>query len=153
MDSVVIEPLDVGELMAKTLRGTVIANEGIREGVTEWIDSVLHDVAHHRRQVAVARFHNNIAGYMILKPWDQKISSIWVDPRFRGLGLGQRLYGMGVVQLGTPYPHTVFLHDMLSEMAPLMKTYALELDDSGPLLVLNPSDSEGWAHGGGPRRV
>jgi hypothetical protein len=146
IDSLVFEPLNQSDSIVQALRRVAIECESVREGVEPWIDSVIRDAADHRRQVSVARFHRTLAGYLILKPWEQKISSIYVEKKFRGWGIGQRLYGMGLVQLGVTYPYIAFVHDMLDELKPLVRAYSLVLDDSGPLAVINPGDDVVWAH-------
>jgi hypothetical protein len=86
IDSLVFEPLNTATAHAQAMRRMAIECESVREGVAAWIDNVIRDAADHRRQVTVVRFHRTLAGYMILKPWEQKISSIWVETKFRDWG-------------------------------------------------------------------
>jgi hypothetical protein len=145
IDTLVFEqPLQGSEIIAE-VRKMVLLAEAKREGVQAWIDAVLHEVFNLERMLFVARFHRILAGYMILKPRDQKISTIWVEPKFRGWGIAQKFYGMGFVNLGIGNPYTAFVPDMLAEMRPLAAAYSLVLDDIGPLCVLNPDDREPWA--------
>ena len=142
--SLSFEALDTSDILATTACRIAIESEAVREGVGSWMDSVLHDVANHRRHLFIAHANRTLAGYMILKPWDQKISSIWVDKNFRGWGVGQKFYGMGVVNLSVSFPYTAFVHDMRDEMMPLVHAYSLVLDDTGPLIILNPGEDADW---------
>jgi hypothetical protein len=145
INSLVYEQLLPGDPMMAKVRDMALVTEAERENVRPWIDTIVREQADGHRPVFIARLFHNLVGYMILKPRDQKISSIWVDRKFRGAGIAQRLYGMGFVNLGVSNPYTAFIADMIDEMRPLAQTYALVLDDLGPVCVLNPDDREPWA--------
>lgn len=114
--------------------------ETSRDDAAMWFEAVINQMAMGARQIFAPRYGKLTVGYMILKPSENKISSIYVDPAHRGKRAAEGLYGLGVVSLGTPYPYTVFVHDMLSEFQALIRANQLVLDDTGPLCVLNPGD-------------
>jgi hypothetical protein len=124
----------------------LLASESMRDDAAIWFDVVIDQVAMGQRQLFAAKYGKQVVGYMILKPQERKISSIFVDRTHRGKRVAESLYGMGVVSLGTPYPYTAFVHDMADEFRSLIKAHGLVLDDTGPLCVLNPGDdvAENW---------
>jgi hypothetical protein len=144
-NSFTYEQMMPGDAMLRQVRAMVLTAEADREGVSPWIDAVIHEIADRQRIVFVARRLHALAGYMILKPRDHKISSIWVEKNFRGLGVGQKFYGIGFVNLGVSNPYTAFMPDMIEEMRPIARAYALVLDDLGAMCVINPDDHEPWA--------
>ncbi|MSO99291.1 MAG: hypothetical protein EXR11_13935 [Rhodospirillaceae bacterium] len=96
IDTLVFEqPLQGSDMIAE-VRKIVLLAEAKREGVEAWIDAVLHEVFNHERMLFVARFHRILVGYMILKPRDQKISTIWVESKFRGWGHRAKILRHGV---------------------------------------------------------
>lgn len=145
IDTLIFEQLQQGDILVNQFRTIVLEAERERELVTGWIEAVLNEISGGLRLVFIARQNRIIVGYSILKPREQKISSLWVDQKFRNWGIGQKLYGMGIVNLGTSNPYTAFVSDMLEEMRPIARTYHLVLDEIGPLCVLNPGDDEPWA--------
>lgn len=116
--------------------------EAVREDVEIWFDVVVEQSAQGQRPLYAVRFGKRVVGYMILKPWDHKISSIFIEPGHRGKGCAETLYGMGAVSLGTPQPYTAFVPEMTPEFRHLIQTQCLVLDDTGPLHVLNPGDGQ-----------
>ena len=145
IDTLAFEPLNSSDAMAESVKQMAIESEAVREGVESWINSVIRELDDQQRFVFIARLHRTLVGYVILKPREQKISSIWVDKRFRGWGVGQKFYGLGFIHLAVSNPYTAFVPEMLPEFSTLIKTNALVLDDCGPLYVINPGDSETWA--------
>ncbi len=129
------------------LRAKVLEVESTRESVEPWIDAVLQEIEYAQRLVFIARTRFDIIAYMILKPRDHKISSIWVDQDFRECGIGAKFYGMGVVNLGVSTPFTAFMPAMLGEMRPLARTYSLTIDDLCSPCILNPDSRDQWTTG------
>ena len=127
------------------LREKVLSVEANRECVEPWIDAVLQEIDYAERLVFIARTRFDIVAYMILKPRDHKISSIWVDPDYRSCGIGAKFYGMGVVNLGVSAPFTAFMPEMLNEMRPLARTYSLTIDDLCSPCILNPDARDPWS--------
>jgi|GEM_PF-6837452 len=145
LSSITFEQLLPGDAMVRTFRAMVLTAEAEREQVEPWIDAVISELDDRRRLVFIAKQYRSLVGYMILKPREQKISTIWVEPKFRRIGLGAKFYGLGFVNLGVTNPYTAFMPDMVEEMRPLARSYNLVLDDMGPLAVINPGDAEPWA--------
>jgi GNAT superfamily N-acetyltransferase len=141
-----IEQIFPGDELFGDIGKLLIATEAMRDSVDIWWRVVEAECSSWRRQMFASRLGRMIAGYMILKPRDAKISTLYVAPEFRGQGVGEALYGLGVVNLGTPYPYTVFLHDLRGEFARIVKANYLVMDDSGPLCVLNPGNDDEWAN-------
>lgn len=147
--SIAIEQVFAGYQAVDEVKALLLASESVREDIAIWFDVVIEQVARAERQLFVAKYGRLVVGYMILKPQERKISSIYVERAHRGKRVAEALYGMGVVSLGTPYPYTAFVHDMIDEFRGLVKVNRLVLDDTGPLCVLNPGDgiTEEWGRG------
>jgi GNAT superfamily N-acetyltransferase len=141
-----IEQIFPGDELFADIGKILVATEALRDSVDIWWSVVERDCASGQRQLFASRLGRMVAGYMILKPRDAKISTLYVAPEFRGQGVGEALYGMGIVNLGTPYPYTVFLHDLRAEFVRVIKVNNLVMDDSGPLCVLNPGNDDEWAN-------
>lgn len=145
-NSIAIEQIFAGDPAIDEVKAILMSSEGVREDIEIWFDILIEQVARAERQLFVAKFGRLVVGYMILKPQDRKISSIFIERAQRGKRVAEALYGMGVVSLGTPYPYTAFVHDMIDEFRSLIKVNRLVFDDTGPFCVLNPGDGmqETW---------
>ncbi|MDX2142842.1 MAG: GNAT family N-acetyltransferase [Rhodospirillaceae bacterium] len=141
-----IEQIFPGNELFADIGKVLIATEAMRDSVGVWWNVVEAECSSGQRQLFASRLGRMIAGYMLLKSRDAKISTLYVAPEFRNQGIGEALYGMGVVNLGTPYPYTVFLHDVRGEFTRIIKANSLVMDDSGPLCVLNPGNDDEWAN-------
>jgi GNAT superfamily N-acetyltransferase len=141
-----IEQIFPGDELFADIGKLLIATESMRDSVELWWDVIARECNAGQRQLYASRLGRMIAGYMVLKPRDAKISALYVAPEFRNQGVGEALYGMGVVNLGTPYPYTVFVHDVRVEFTRMIKAHYLTMDDSGPLCVLNPGEDHEWTN-------
>ncbi|MDX2224248.1 MAG: hypothetical protein SFV21_15975 [Rhodospirillaceae bacterium] len=142
-----IEQVFAGDSAISEIRAMLLQAEAARDDVAVWFDVVVADNAQGRRPIFVTRYGKRVTGYMILKPKDHKISSIFVEVGQRGKGIAEAMYGVAVVNLCTPQPYTAFVPEMVGEFSRLIRSHNLVLDDTGPLFVLNPGDghAETWA--------
>ena len=145
LSRVTTEPLTTSDLSAANFRRIAIAAEVEREETEKWIDRVFDDVSYCRSQIILMRHLRQLCGYVILDSRNLCISSIWIARPYRGEGLAQKCYGLGVVYLGVSYPCTVTTHDMLDEVKPLVRIHGLTLDATGPLVVLSQRDDRTYA--------
>lgn len=144
--SIAIEQVFAGDIAVAEVKTMLLASESMRDDAAIWFDVVIDQLGRGERQLFVAKFGKMVVGYMILKPVERKISSIYVDRSHRGKRVAESLYGMGVVSLGTPYPYTAFVHEMIDEFRAMAYANRLVIDDTGPLCALNPGDgiTETW---------
>ncbi|MCB2108056.1 MAG: GNAT family N-acetyltransferase [Rhodobacteraceae bacterium] len=141
------EQIFAGDPSIQEVRDLLLLHESVREDVSVWFDVIVKEAEQGQRPIFVARFGKRVIGYMILKPRDLKISSIFVDGPHRGKGCGETLYGLGAVNLGTAQPYTAFVPEIAGEFLRMVRNNNLVLDDTGPLHVINPGDgkTETWA--------
>src|SRR5262245_40051460 len=113
LSTIAIEQIFVGDYGIEEIRKMLLRAETVRDDAAMWFEAVVNQMAMGQRQLFAPRYGKQAVGYMILKPSENKISSIYVEPAHRGKRAAEGLYGLGVVSLGTPYPYTVFVHDMI----------------------------------------
>lgn len=144
--SISVEQVFAGDQALDEVKAMLLASEAARDDAAIWFDVVVDQLAHGDRKLFVAKYGKMVVGYMILKPQQSKISSIFVERTHRGKRVAESLYGMGVVSLGTAYPYTAFVHEMVGEFQAMVKANGLVFDDTGPLYVINPGDGihENW---------
>jgi hypothetical protein len=142
-----IEQVFAGDPALSEVRTMLLTAEAVRDDVAVWFDVIEAESAQGLRPIFVSRYGKRVTGYMILKPKDHKVSTIYVELGQRGKGIAEAMYGIAVVNLCTPQPYTAFVPDMIGEFSRLIRANNLILDDTGPLFVLNPGDGHSgtWA--------
>lgn len=98
----------------------------------KWFNRVCNDelnAANHDRKLLLCEYQNELVGVAILKRSESKICTLFVDPKYRGLGVGTDLLRSSMEEFETDTPLITVSDNHVLECENLFQYFGFKLDD------------------------
>lgn len=100
-----------------------------------WLNfKVRRNINTNERKILIAHDGDKIVGVALLKntQLEQKISTFYVSPTYRGLGIGTKLMSQSLELLDTNHTFITVSEERNSELSPLLKSTGFTLQQTVP---------------------